>query len=112
MKGDAPRERFGGLAQEFRRGTAEHEKATCRIAIDERSEDRKQFGSALDFVEHDKSAERAKGEFGLAEPSQIAGQFEIKVVGWAAPRCLDLVRQRGLADLSCAEEGHARYGSE
>jgi len=104
---DAPRERLARLLQQRRRRAAQHEKpAADGTSVGEDAQGRKELRAALDLVEHHQTAPVGQRQHRVGQLREIAGVLEIEEGDVPPPAVGDRSRQRGLADLPRAEQGH------
>jgi len=71
---DATGQRLGRLSQEIGRGTAQHQKARRQgPAVRQHAQHRKKIRAALDFIQHDKAAQRFESQQGVVKARQVPG---------------------------------------
>ena len=106
VEGDAAGQRLRALAEQLRRGAAEHEEpGRPARPVGEDTKRRKQIRPSLDLVEHDEAPEVAERQFRIGQPGHVGGPLEVEH-GGARRRRGDLPGERRLADLPRAEERH------
>ena len=105
MERHPPGERFGGLAQQFRRRAAEHEETGRRArAVGQHPQHGEHVGQALDFIEDDEAPQRAQFQAGVGQPGEVLGILEVEPGGRAAARGDELTGEGRLPDLPGAEQ--------
>lgn len=99
---DAARERFRRLADEIRRGAADHqEPGRPRPAVRQHAKDGEQVGPALQLVDDDQAAQLVQHEARVfQQPIEVGGAFEVQPMRPARILAGDLTSEGRLADLT------------
>ncbi len=105
VEGDAPRQRLRSLAKEIgRRASENQETRGCARAVGQHAEDRKEVRTLLDLIEDNEPTHTCEPERGLLELRQVTRIFQVEERDRDSRSAGDLVRQRRLPDLPCAQQ--------
>jgi hypothetical protein len=104
MVDEASRQTLRALAQQFRRGAAQDEKARRFVRpVHENPQNREQVGNSLDLVDDDQSAQRLQGQHGVGQAGLILRILQVDVLHVSGPNLRQAAGQRRLANLSGAD---------
>jgi hypothetical protein len=107
MEVDPSCQGFGTLAKQFGRGAAQHEETGRQgLAVGQHTQDGKEPGGPLHFVDDDKPLEPPERQHGIGQATQIGGIFQVQVRATRGEGRDETAGQGGIADLACRECHH------